>query len=121
MAVEQRISADDGWFVGEDKTLRFSVEGDTDGIEGWALGFRMYGKKARDTDLPLLNISSAGGPIVATAAAAGRPAIVTVTVTGEQSQTLGAGVFQFVLSRTDVGARNVLSYGAAALQSAVTS
>jgi hypothetical protein len=121
VAVEQRISADDGWFVGEDKVLRFTVDGDTDGIAGWGLGFRLYAARSKDDDPPRLEILSGGGAIVATEATPTHPAIVTVTVTGEQTQTTGAGQFQFVLSRTDLGARNVLSFGAAAIQSAVRS
>jgi hypothetical protein len=120
VALEQRISASDGWFVGEDKVLRFTVDGDTDGISGWQLGFRVFAAKAKEGDLPLVEVLSGGGAIVASEATADAPAIVTVVVSAEQSVVIGAGPRQFVLARVDPGSRNVLSYGTAALQSAVS-
>lgn len=107
MAVESRIDADEEWFVGEDRVLRFHFrEGDTEGIAGWTMTFELYERRAKPTD-----------PAVATAAAVGvaatadEPARAVVQINGDATTTLGAGVYQFVLRRTDVGARSILAFG----------
>lgn len=117
MAVESRIDADENWFVGEDKTLRFTfIEGDTDGIDTWPMALELHGRRAKAGDPPAWATSDVSG-IPATDDA---PAQALVTVNGDATQALGPGTVQFVLRRTDSGARAVLSYGSGTLRSAVS-
>lgn len=115
MAVESRIDADDEWFVGEDRVLQFRfVGGDTVGIETWAMEFALYPRRGATEGAPLFT-----QPAVGLAAQVGEPAFAVVAVSGEQTQSVGAGVYQYVLRRSDEGLRQVLAYGPADLQSAV--
>ena len=112
MAVETRIDADADWFVGEDRVLRFVfTDGDTDGIESWPMVFELFARRAKPGDVPLLSV-----PVVGIAAVGLEPAFATCQVSGDATALLGAGVFQFVLRRTDEGNRAVLSYGPAELR-----
>lgn len=116
MAVESRIDAEDDWFVGEDRVLRFTfVAGDVSDVADWTLAFQLYARRAADGDAPLLVIPATGHPATAT-----EPAYALVTVAAGQTEALGAGFYQFVLRRTDPGAVTVLSFGPAQLRSAVT-
>lgn len=115
VAVEDRIDAADDWFVGEDRDLRFIfADGDVEGIEDWTMVFAVYSRRAAAADLALVSINAAG-----VAAADGVAAYAAVHVTAAQSTTIGAGNFQYVLSRTDVGHNTVLSLGPAQLRSRV--
>jgi hypothetical protein len=115
--VESRINADDDWFVGEDRLLQFRfVEGDTTGVEGWTMVLEFHPRRTDPSAIPLLAIPASGRA----AATVGGEASAVATVTAEQTLTLGEGNFHFVLRRTDVGSRAVLSFGPAQLRSAVT-
>lgn len=116
MAVESRIDADDEWFVGEDRVLNFTmIQGDVTGIADWTIAFELFERRAKQTDAPVLTL-----PAVGHAATATTPDRVTVAVAAIQTETLPAGVYQYVLRRTDDGARAILAFGPADLRSAVT-
>lgn len=115
MAVEIRIDATDEWFVGEDRVLRFRfTSGETAGIDGWGMELALYGRRAADTDAPLLTVPVSGFPETV-----GEPAYAVAQINGDQTALLGAGIYQLVLRRTDAGERSVLSFGPAELRSAV--
>jgi hypothetical protein len=116
VAVESRVDADDDWFVGEDRVWRFRfVEGDVSDVVDWSMTLAFYSRKARESDPPLLTV-----PAVGIVGGGGQPALAVATVTAADSASLGAGLYQFVLRRSDTGHRTVLSYGPAQLRSAVT-
>lgn len=117
MAVESRIDAGDEWFVGEDRVLRFLfVEGGaTTDIASWEMVFQLFARRAQPGDVPLLEVPASGSAATTTL-----PAEATVVVDGDATLAIGAGVYQFVLSRTDVGSRAVLAFGPAQIRSAVT-
>lgn len=115
MAVESRIDDDDDWFVGEDRILRFRfTDGDTEGIENWNMLFELFASRARPGTPPLFAV-----PAVGVARTLTTPALAEVTVPGDETLANGAGIFQFVLSRTDIGSRAVLGFGPASIRSAV--
>ncbi len=114
--VAEESPINDGWFVGEDKTLHFTITGeDVGGISGWAMEWAVYRSRARSTEPPLLTVLATG---VAPTALEGAKAVVPLS--GEQSAALGPGIYQHVLRRIDPGFRTVLSFGSAKLRSAVT-
>lgn len=116
MAVESRIDADDEWFVGEDRLFRFKfISGDTTGIAAWPMTLSFYSKRAAEGDTPLASVEFVGEP-----GALGEPAYAVARVPAEITETLGAGIFKYVLRRTDVEARAVLAFGPAELRSAVS-
>jgi hypothetical protein len=113
VAVETRIDADDEWFVGEDRVLRFRfVEGDTTGIAGWPMEFALFARRAKPSDPPLLTAPAAG--VDATDVT---PALAQVIIDGDTTALLDPGVYGFALRRTDVGARSILSFGPCELRS----
>lgn len=115
MAVESRIDADDEWFVGEDRVLRFTfVEGDLTDLAEWAMSFTLYPRRAKLDADPLLT-----APAVGYAAVPGAPAHARVSIDGTASAALEPGIYQFVLARADVGARQILSFGPAEIRRAL--
>ena len=121
MAVESPIQASDGWFFGEDKTLRFTVSGDVTGIAAWLVQFSLYRRKDR-TQTPLLVKNS---PAAVTPAAPVPPATTgtcTVTIAAVDTAALSTSAddqFAYVLRRTDTGNAQILAYGGAVIRSAV--
>lgn len=111
MAVESRINADDEWFVGEDRVLRFTFKDAAPGIEGWMIAFELYERRAVPADAPVMTVSAS--------AAAGPPPVATVNVDGDLTLAVGPGIYQFVLRRIDDGSRTILAYGPAELRSVV--
>jgi hypothetical protein len=118
VAVESRIDADEEWFVGEDRVLRFVFDAgsDTSTIGDWSIVFELFGRRAGALAAPLLSVAATGVAGVSDPAA---PAYAEATVPGEETAVLGPGIFRFVLRRTDVGFSQVLSFGVAQLRSAV--
>lgn len=117
MAVKSPIDADAGWFVGEDRTLRFEFEGgDVEGIETWDMVLELFAKRAKQGDPPLW--ASPPGAVQGYAPTPTSVATAEVVVPALATLAAGPGVAQFVLRRTDPGAATVLSYGGAHLQSA---
>lgn len=109
MAVESAITAKDGWFAGEDKVLRFTVETLDLNIVGWTFTWTLHPRRASETLLTKTNG-------------------VGVTITGDKelqvlinaadTEALKADTYHHVLRRTDAGANQVLSFGPAVLRRA---
>lgn len=106
MAIESSVEEDDEWFVGEHKVLRYAVEGAPDDLDTWAMKWSIF---RRRESTPILEITT----VTVADLLAG---VVTVEVTKDQSEQIGAGTFRMALERTDVGAEAVLSYGNAVLR-----
>lgn len=117
MAAKATIGASDNLFVGEDKSLVFTVV-DTAGvavnITGWTLSWTL---KRRATDAAaLITKTTGGGGIALTTPVSG---ICTVTIEDTDTDPLGplSGVHE--LKRTNAGSEAVLSYGTLELKRAL--
>jgi len=118
MAVRAAITAEAGWYVGEDKALRFTVlddAGDAVNISGWSLSWR-FKRRMSDADANALLTKTTADGIALTTPVSG---ICTVSIADTDTEALGpvSGVHE--LKRTDAGAEAILAYGAAELLRAV--
>lgn len=116
MAIEANITKDDGWYLGEDKSLAFTVyqsDGTTpQDMTGWALSWRIK-KKRTDADASaILTKTTASGISISTS-------VATVTVADTDTDALTARGYYHELKRTDAGFEAVLSQGVAVLQRGV--
>lgn len=112
MAEQSRIDADDEWFVGEDRVIRFTfTRGDVSDITEWNMVLELFARRAADDAVPLVSVPATGF--------SSDPAVAVAVVPAADSIALGPGVYQFVLRRRDEGSAAVLSYGPAELRSAV--
>lgn len=109
MAREANVSREDEWFVGERKTLVYTIYYADDKVPAdvtdWTTEWRLH--KRRDPNPILVR------PGVVVDAFRG---IVDVEVRPED-YTFGAGTYQTALWRTDGGFEGVLAYGTAVLRS----
>jgi hypothetical protein len=113
VAVESRIDADDEWFVGEDRVLNFAmVKGDLTGFAGWSVVLELYPRRAVEGDAPVATWPGVPQPQTT-------PPSVSVLIPSATTATIPPGVYQYVLRRTDTGARAILAFGPADLRSAV--
>lgn len=113
MADEQHITSDSEFFLGEDKTLTFTVTGQN--ITGWSLSW-MLKRKASDTDaLAKITKTTADG-IALTTPLSG---ICTVSVADTDTDSLRADIYWHELKRTDAGFETVLTYGTCELVQSV--
>jgi hypothetical protein len=106
------------WFIGEDKTLRFTVYSDTAhttcvDVSGYALQYILR-KGNSDSDPALITKATGGSGITITGSFNATPASNTqrVLVAIEDSDTSGLkpGSYQHALKRTDAGAETILFY-----------
>lgn len=108
MMTGARVDAEDGWHVGEDKTLRFTVR-DDDGkpvnATGWTASYAIHRRRAAHDAVPLWSTSVVGG-------SSGR---LDVEVPAEATAGLQPGTYEHVLRRTDPGARAVLAHDSISL------
>ena len=118
MARRRNIDADDHLFVGEDKSLMFTIvtaAGATQDITGWTLSWML---KANLTDLDasasLTKTTSSG--ITLTTPTSG---ICTVSIADTDTDSLAAGLYYHELKRTTAGSETILSYGTCLLQRSV--
>lgn len=115
---ESAISASDGWFTGEDQSLRWTIY-DADpltevspnvakNITGWTITFK-------------LAASVAGTALLTKTAALTTPAsgICTVSVAAADYGSVPAGTYYYTLSRTDSGQNQVLAWGTAVVNARV--
>lgn len=111
MADEQNITAENEFFLGEDKTLTFTIyqsNGVTaQDITGWAISW-MLKKDATDDDVNAKITKTVGSGITLTTPLSG---ICTVTVADTDTASLRPGLYQHELKRTDDGFETVLAYG----------
>ncbi len=109
MSTERDITATDGYFVGEDKALVFTVKdavGAAANITGWTIRF----------ELSDLN-DQFGHEILTKTATLTSPGsgICTVIVASDDTIELEPGTYYYTLRRTDAGARTELAYGSLVL------
>jgi hypothetical protein len=112
MPVEASIDADDDWFVGESKVLRFTVANGA-GISGWELRWRLIDRKG----VVVMEKLSTANEIVATDQADPPLYLADVQVASDDYDDSPAGNYQFTLWRIDAGNEALLSYGSAVLRS----
>ena len=111
---ESPITAADGWFTGEDQSLRFTIY-DLDpltatspptvkNITGWTIQFRMA-------------TTATGASVLTKTATLTSPTngICTVSVAALDTPALTPGTFHYTLARTDSGQNQVLAWGTAVL------
>lgn len=115
MAIEANIPESEYWFLGEDKSLVFTVyqsDGTTaQNITGWALSWMLKDSEYdADADAVLTKTTDSG--IALTTPLSG---ICTVTIADTDTSTLDAKLYRHELKRTDDGSETVLSYGFAVL------
>lgn len=119
MAIEQHVTADDQWFLGEDKSLVITVyqsDGTTpQDITGWALSWRLK-RKLSDADASALLTKTTSSGIALTTAASG---VCTVTIADTDTDDIAPDTYQHELKRTDAGQETVLLYGDCTLKRGV--
>lgn len=124
MAIERNITADDHWFLGEDKSLSFAIY-QSDGltpqnIVGWDLSWRLKTSKVNaDADALLTKTTAISGGITISGSYSADPvantqrAVVAIADTDTDSITPGTKYHE--LKRTTAGSETVLTFGAAQL------
>lgn len=111
MSVQSNIDASAGWFIGEHKTLRFTVldsAGAAVDITGWLIDFKI---SATNSGARLFT-KSVGSGIVLTTPASG---ILDVTINAADTTALAAGTYFYAVRRTTASNETELAYGTAAL------
>lgn len=126
MAIERNITADDHWFIGEDKSLVFTIlkaDGVTpQDISGWALSWRLKRRKTdADVDALLTKTTVSGIAIsgVYNADPAVSTQVATVTIADTDTDPLTPGSVYHELKRTNDASETVLAFGTAALRRGV--
>lgn len=110
MAVESSIGADDGWFVGEAKILRYEFL-DQDDTTAWLLRWEL--RRRREDTPPVVLKTSASGIV-------GGVGFVLVNVLAVDTLSLtSTDDYHAVLWRTDAGNEQVLSYGPVVLREVI--
>jgi hypothetical protein len=104
----QPITRDDGWFVGEDQSLQFTisdVSGAVQNITGWTLQFKMAATEG-------------GTSVLTLSATLTSPTSGIATVVSPAAGTTGLmpGTYFYTLSRTDSGNNAVVAAGPAVLR-----
>ncbi len=111
------ITVDDHWFIGEDRTLRFSVT-DAVGlplsISGWTLEWVL---RERPWGAQALVTKTTGAGITITDAPNG---VCEVALADDDTIALAPGAYFHTLRRTNAGFETVLAFGDAVLQQAAT-
>ena len=119
MAIEREITADDHWFVGEDKSLIYTIykadEVTPQDVSGWALSWRLKRFKT-DADVDsLLTKTTAGGEVVISGVYNVNPAtntqIVTVSIVDTDTDGITPGNAYHELKRTNDQSETVLAFG----------
>jgi hypothetical protein len=114
MSVQQDILDASGWFIGEHKTLRFTI---TDGgtpptpidITGWLVDWKISATNSGN----MIFTKAVGTGIALTTPASG---ILDVTINAADTIALTPGTYFYALRRTTVGSESELAYGSAVLK-----
>lgn len=105
--MNSNIGRNEGWFLGEDRTLRFTVLDDANqpvNITGWAILFAFQDKEggatlfSRTPDM----VDANGG-------------VCDVQIDPTDTEDLFPGTYFYILERMDPGNVSVLAYGAIVL------
>lgn len=120
MALVDHITEDDDLYVGEDKSLVFTVyqsDGTTaQNITGWTLSYMWKRSPSAADSAAVLTKTTAAGGIVLTTAASG---ICTVTIADTDTDSITPGTLYHELKRMDAGNETVLTTGTVLLQRAI--
>ena len=103
MSTQSNITASDGFFIGEDKSLVFTIytsAGAAQDITGWTISW-------------LLSATNSGAATLTKSATLTTPAsgICTVAVASGDTSGLTPGTYYYTLRRTDSGSKAELAYG----------
>ena len=116
MAIEDHISESDNWFIGEDKSLIFTVyqaDGITpQNITGWALEWDL---RKTDADATAVLTKTTASGIALTTPTSG---VCTVTIADTDTDTLDPGTYRHALKRTTADSETILTYGNATIKQA---
>lgn len=119
MAIIRNITADDDWFIGEDKTLPVTIyqaDGTTaQNVTGWTISF-LVKKNQTDADLSAKVTKTTVSGIALTTPLSG---LVTITVADTDTDAIAPGSYWYEIKRTDAGFETVLTQGACWLRQAV--
>ena len=117
MSIDAPIATADNWFIGEDRTLEFTVvdsAGTAQNITGWALEWVLRDAPGNATALLTKTV---GDGITITDGAAGR---CDVAIADTDTESLSPNLLFHTLRRTDDGLETVLAFGEALLKQAAT-
>ena len=108
MSTQSNITASDGWFLGEDKSLVFSifdVNGAAQNITGWTISWK-------------LSATLSGAAVLTKSAVLTTPlsGICTVSVAAGDTSGLTPGDYYYTLRRTNTGSAAELAYGTCTIQ-----
>jgi hypothetical protein len=109
MSIEANIASTDGFFRGEDKTLRFTVVDDGDNpvnITGWTITFTMSASQHGAQIAGLTK--TVGSGITLTSPASG---ILDVTILDTDTVAQGPAIYYYSLRRTNAGFAAELAFG----------
>jgi len=121
MALEQTISPDDHWFLGEDKELVFTIYTDDTktaclDVTGYALQWTLC---KREGAAALITKATGGNGITIAGVYNADPALnlqrVTVTILKTDTDPFLPGAYRQRLRRTDTGFATVFTFGDVAL------
>lgn len=120
MSITQNITADDRFFAGEDKSLRYFVvdsAGAAQDMTGWALEWVLRRSAAHPT-ATLTKTTGAAQIVIDNGN--GTSDMATVSITDDDTLNLVAGQYVYALRRTDAGSEQVLAFGTLELLKAAT-
>jgi len=112
VSTQSNITDADGWFIGEDKTLRFTVvdqNGAAQNVTGYTMDFKLSATFSGDR----LFTKTVGAGITLTSPAGG---IVDVQIDAADTSGLSPTTYYYVLRRTNAGSHWELAYGTAVLK-----
>ncbi len=118
MSVDAPIADTDNLFIGEDRSLEFTVvdaAGAAQDISGYALEWVM--REAPNSTNAAITKTTGGGGITITDGPGG---VCSVAIEDTDTLSLLPGRYFHTLRRTDDGVETVLSFGEAVLQQAAT-
>jgi hypothetical protein len=106
------ITDADGFFIGEDKTLQFTINdstGATVNVTGWQVTFKLAASLSGD----MLFTKTVGAGITLTSPTSG---ILQVLCSSADTISLAPGTYFYALRRTDAGFKAELDYGSVILK-----
>ena len=117
--IAANIDEDDDWFIGEDKSLPFTIyqsdKRTIQAITGWTLSW-MLKRSLADADVDALLTKTTTSGISLTTPASG---LCTVTIADTDTDSIEPGRYYHELKRMDDGNETVLSQGRCVLRRGV--
>lgn len=116
--INSPIAASENWFIGEDRTLAYSVvdeDGDPQVMTGWSLSWTLAPRQGQEA---VLTKTVGSGITVSNGDGVNDLATVVVSDSDTEGLEKGPGTYYAELRRTDAGFEAVLSYGTVVLKQA---